>query len=370
MTIYLECPVCHTLVSCSAKRCTSDKCGRATLPKNGRVYWTRFSVWGRKYTERIGQVTTQRARERETELRAKLKGTPPQKKPPTGPTWGDVTRRYMDYLEASGRTRWLKTARPYFTMMCDRWGDDVAALSITDLMVQDLQRDLLTTYAPASVDRILACGKAAWHYSIKNHRNPFVIRFLNPDNRRTAYLTQEEKGVLLAAAREYSEDWYGIILVALQTGMRKHNCLNLSRDQVNWERGSISIRQKGNRVHEIPLTTTLAEYLKARPEHESGLFFPSPKSGKAYSDSIRGAWNAIKQAAGIALGFRFHDLRHQVGTELTDATGNILLAKAVLGHADIRQTTRYAHLIDNRVRAAMEEALTINGTSDTKTDTK
>ena len=55
-----------------------------------------------------------------------------------------------------------------------------------------------------------------------------------------------------------------------------------------------------------------------------------------------------------AIDFRFHDFRHDFGTKLLRETGNLKLVQRALNHADIKTTTRYAHVLDQEVAAAME----------------
>jgi len=53
-------------------------------------------------------------------------------------------------------------------------------------------------------------------------------------------------------------------------------------------------------------------------------------------------------------GFRFHDFRHDFGTKLLRATGNLKLVQKALNHANLKTTSRYAHVLDGEVAAAME----------------
>ena len=48
---------------------------------------------------------------------------------------------------------------------------------------------------------------------------------------------------------------------------------------------------------------------------------------------------------------RFHDFRHDFGTKLLRATGNLKLVQRALNHANIKTTTRYAHVLDDQVAA-------------------
>ena len=52
--------------------------------------------------------------------------------------------------------------------------------------------------------------------------------------------------------------------------------------------------------------------------------------------------------------FRFHDLRHDFATKLLRDSGNLKLVQKALNHADIKTTTKYAHVLDEEVAAALD----------------
>jgi integrase len=68
---------------------------------------------------------------------------------------------------------------------------------------------------------------------------------------------------------------------------------------------------------------------------------------------VQTAWHRLRKRAGV-IGFRFHDFRHDFGTKLLRETGNIKLVQRALNHADLKSTTRYAHVLDDEVADAME----------------
>ena len=65
------------------------------------------------------------------------------------------------------------------------------------------------------------------------------------------------------------------------------------------------------------------------------------------------AWHKLRKRAGV-VGFRFHDLRHDIASRLLRETGNLKLVQRALNHADIKTTVRYAHVRDDEVADAME----------------
>jgi integrase len=68
---------------------------------------------------------------------------------------------------------------------------------------------------------------------------------------------------------------------------------------------------------------------------------------------VKTAWRRLRKRAGVT-GFRFHDFRHDVGTKLLRQTGNLKLVQKALNHANIKTTTRYAHVMADEVADAME----------------
>ena len=52
--------------------------------------------------------------------------------------------------------------------------------------------------------------------------------------------------------------------------------------------------------------------------------------------------------------FRFHDFRHTFASALLRQTGNLKLVQKALGHANIKTTTRYAHVLADEVGDAIE----------------
>ncbi|MGB6948960.1 MAG: tyrosine-type recombinase/integrase, partial [Methyloceanibacter sp.] len=79
--------------------------------------------------------------------------------------------------------------------------------------------------------------------------------------------------------------------------------------------------------------------------------------GQRYAMTVSGAksqWRRLCKKAGVE-NFRFHDIRHDVGTKLLRDTGNLKLVQRALNHADIKTTTRYAHVLDEEVANALEQ---------------
>jgi integrase len=75
---------------------------------------------------------------------------------------------------------------------------------------------------------------------------------------------------------------------------------------------------------------------------------------------LKGALLRAAARAGIAPGRIIHSLRHHAGTQILRASGGSLkAAQRLLGHADIKSTQRYAHMLEDDLRTALEKMATL-----------
>lgn len=155
---------------------------------------------------------------------------------------------------------------------------------------------------------------------------------------------------------------------ALASGLRLAECF-LRWEQIDWEAGTITVVQKGQRDHTIPLTREMRAILGAcRGHHATWVFcYVSRRTrirgrliwerGKRYPvtySGMKSEWRR-KVKTDLDLDLRFHDTRHTRATRLLRKTGNLKAVQRLLGHADIDTTARYyAHVTLEDVREALE----------------
>lgn len=168
-----------------------------------------------------------------------------------------------------------------------------------------------------------------------------------------------------------------IIYTALYTGMRLNNILTLKWENLDFTNKIITIRVKdrttsGGRNHSIPIIDSLEEILRNQPQINCYVFNYRGMPIK----SINTAWRNIfyqretrendeksnfkKDKAGnfvlrdSSLPYtNFHTLRHTAATWILKKTGNLKVTKEILGHANINTTLKYAHVLDDERRKAL-----------------
>ena len=167
------------------------------------------------------------------------------------------------------------------------------------------------------------------------------MKFLRENNARTRYLSLEECQRLIASC--IAPHIRAIVTVALHSGMRLGEILNLRWHDLDFASGFILVRDsKNGESRHVPMDATLFALFRAYP-HRLGtdLVFSSPAGGHIV-DVRTGFLNSCKRAGLIDL--HFHDLRHTFASQFVMSGGDLYILKEILGHKSITMTQRYAHL--------------------------
>lgn len=146
-----------------------------------------------------------------------------------------------------------------------------------------------------------------------------------------------------------------IVLLALNTGMRRGELFNLKWADINFAGQILTVvgaTAKSGKTRHIPLNDEAFTVLKKWHEQrdKSDLVFPSRDGSRM--DNIRSSWEGLMMAAKIE-NFRFHDLRHDFASKLVMAGVDLNTVRELLGHSDIKMTLRYAHLAPKKLAAAV-----------------
>ena len=159
----------------------------------------------------------------------------------------------------------------------------------------------------------------------------------------------QEKSIRLPPDDEqiYADHIMPIILVALNTGMRRGEIFQLTWDNVSFKNNIITVAAdtaKSSRKRYINMNKEIQRVLNDWNKYSSrvGLVFPNPETGKRLVD-IKSMWVNILKDAEIH-NFRFHDLRHTFASNLVMKGAPLYMVQKLLGHSTLEMTMRYAHL--------------------------
>jgi integrase/recombinase XerD len=148
------------------------------------------------------------------------------------------------------------------------------------------------------------------------------------------------------------------------TGLRVSELVGLRLQDVNLERGYLTVLGKGSKERAVPLgdaaVAAVQEYLdRARPVlldgRDSDALFISSKRRQITRQMF---WERIKllaAKAGITRSISPHTLRHSFATHLLDNGADLRAVQAMLGHSDISTTQIYTHVSRERLRQIHEK---------------
>jgi integrase len=194
-----------------------------------------------------------------------------------------------------------------------------------------------------------------------DHEPAWKDHWLKEPKERVRELLPDEADRIDAAMRA---DYQPLFDFVRATGLRQKECVQLRWSEVNWDARQIVKSGKGDETVTAPITDTVRAILWPLRRHHTEFVFTyvairtrdGRVKGRRYPLTLSGTktrWRRMRKAAGVST-FRFHDFRHDFGTKLLRATGNLKLVQRALNHADIKTTARYAHVLDHEVAAAME----------------
>ena len=176
---------------------------------------------------------------------------------------------------------------------------------------------------------------------------------------RVRELHDHEAAALDLAIRPDYEPW---LRFARLTGLRLDETLIRWRN-VNWEAGLIVTTGKGGKTVKTQITDEVKDLLEPLKGDNKEYVFTyicqrrgrGHIVGQRYPIGYEGAktqWRRARERAKL-VDFRFHDIRHDVGTKLLRETGNMKLVQKALNHSDLKTTARYAHVYDEDIAAAL-----------------
>lgn len=154
---------------------------------------------------------------------------------------------------------------------------------------------------------------------------------------RDRRLHRGEQERLISVAENYGGLLPDIIILAIETGMRRGEIVKLKWELLDSESRVITIRDtKNGEDRHVPLSTKAAYILEAQERKTEFIF-------NIRGDSIGQAFRRITKRAGLE-DLRFHDLRHEATSRFFERGFGIMEVSAITGHKDLGMLKRYTHL--------------------------
>jgi len=178
---------------------------------------------------------------------------------------------------------------------------------------------------------------------------------------RTRFLSVEERAALLAACE--ASDWQplkALVLLALSTGARRGELVNLTWPDVDLKAGRAIVHEtKNGEPRVLPLVGKALGALEAirvlrlNDSAKSEYIFRHPNGLPEPYYGFDTHWYEAIEKAGLK-DFRFHDLRHTTASILAAQGATLLEIADVLGHKTLAMVKRYSHLTTSHKTALIE----------------
>lgn len=186
--------------------------------------------------------------------------------------------------------------------------------------------------------------------------NP-MLKIKNPkmQKQNPVYLTETEAIKVLNVAKDNARD-YAILMLMLTSGIRLEETSNLNIDDIREDTLYI-ISGKGNKDRQLHLAQSaknaIDEYFKIRNSKENALFV-SQKNNRMSVSAIQNVVKKYIAKAGLDVNkYSAHKLRHTAATLTYKNNHDILSLQKMLGHSDVSTTQRYAHLMEDSIKDAV-----------------
>ena len=186
----------------------------------------------------------------------------------------------------------------------------------------------------------------------------------HPERQRRRYASPEELTRLRAAMQRWEAAgplairWRFIQLVRLLllTGARLREVMCAQWSEIDWGRGVLRVPAERGKTGaaEVRLSDRAVEVLRALEAAAGGGRWVIPgETGERPLVGYRRMWLALLEEAGVA-DLRVHDLRHTFASYSLSGGQTLGTVGQLLGHRSTQTTSRYAHLVDDAARAAVE----------------
>jgi integrase len=214
-----------------------------------------------------------------------------------------------------------------------------------DLLSRGRSGDTVNHYYNA-ISKIYQMLESEWAIAVSNPIKGLKRLPANPS--RTKRVTGEVQTALLTScAQSQSPLLLPIVQIALETGMRRGEIMNMKWTDVDLVQRRIYLHQtKNGTPRQVPLTQAAVKVLTNLPHYDPDFVIPiSMDELRRYFEravkKARDSWT--HDGVNPFDDLRLHDLRHEALSRLSDAGLNVIELAHISGHRTLAMLARYTH---------------------------
>jgi integrase len=270
-----------------------------------------------------------------------------------------LEEKYAPWLKSRNPKTAEKTIKAFASSFPTLMGfqlSDITAWEIEKWRNKRLTDGVKPATTNRQINTIKGCLSRAVEWGAINSHDLNKVKTLTVDNSKVRYLSKDEEKRLRENLKDSDTDFLEVIvLLALNTGMRKGELLSLEWNHINFDNKIVTVdfqNAKSGHTRHLPLNTQAFNALKLWQQETDGIGFVFKDKKNAQLKDFPYVWGALLDEAQIT-NFRFHDLRHHFASKLVMASVDLNTVRELLGHSDLKMTLRYAHLAPEHKAAAV-----------------
>jgi len=331
--------------------------------------WTASKAYDRlrelKENRKIGQgpQTLAEKREIETERRKTEKDELERIEREAITLGGFFNDSYLTQAQADKKDKSVYREKGLFKLWISPTLGHLPMKDVAPFHLEKLKKEMAAGgQSPRSIEYALSVVRqifnTAKRLEVYEGENPTAkIKFPKPDNGRMRFLTHEEADALLNLLRSRSAEVHDVTLLSLHCGLRFGEIAALTWQDVDLDRGTLTIRDAKAGSRYAFLTDQAAEMLRSRPKGKPSAYVFHGRKGKLNHISLtfKKAVDELKLNEGIddrRLRIVFHSCRHSYASWLIEEGQDLYTVQKLLGHKTNVMTQRYAHMAENKLKNA------------------
>jgi integrase len=317
--------------------------------KDSNIWWMCFCAEGKQYRKSTGTANKKLAEKILGKVETQIvEGRWFDVDKAKQYTLDDMMDRFMSEHAPTKEPRTQKSYRNSLVHLKAFFSDTTLDKIDTDAIMQYVHHRRSEGCRPGTRNRELAMLSKAfnlarlWKWTKENPCQ--LIKRENEDNDIGRCLSEKEEQSLLKACKGLLRgQLYEMVVIALNTGIREGEILKMRWERIDFFGKTFeSCNEKTNSWRTVPMNETVYSLLKekAKVRSLSGYVFTTSEDTPILARNMLREWYKALKRAGIT-GFRFHDLRHTVGTRLGRAGQDIHAIANILDHSQLSTTRRY-----------------------------
>jgi len=335
--------------------------------KRGRYYWLDLSINGKRIRRSLKTTKKLEAISKAADLKEELIAQYSHSKI----LISDFCDQYLEWAWSSKpastprEEQRLEKIKEFFNDLEVLFLDDITPYHIEQLKAELKKTGLIKDpkkakgVSKATVNRYLQILRnlffKAQEWQVYSKPNPLKkVRFYKEISPREALSPAQLKKVVETVKQISKEPYsplqkvfYDLVILAINTGMRKSEILKLKWRDVNGDEALV--RGKGDKARAVPLNSQAKEVIAKQPE-KSEYVFDIPN--RTQQDLLRRTVNQVKKRTGID--FHFHLLRHYFTTSLVEKGVDFITISEILGHSKMTTSLIYSHTDKEKKKRAVE----------------